>query len=149
MRLRFGGALLVLLLVLLPAAAVWAQGSTGAIAGRVTDTTKQPIPGASVPITSKFLQGSKGTATSIDGNKTESVEVAVPFAPESIELICARPYLTVGETWPTAIRFLPAYASAVSSIIRVNVVLPETEAAQTWASSWSVVTLMLSPLPLR
>jgi hypothetical protein len=75
MKWRHGGALLVLLLVLLPATALWAQGNNGAIAGKVIDTTKQPIPGATITVTSKYLMGSKGSATDING------EFMIPYLP--------------------------------------------------------------------
>ena len=66
MRLRFGGALLVLLWPA-RATAVWAQGSTGAHLGPCDRPSKQPIPGASVTVVSKYVQGQKGSATNIDG----------------------------------------------------------------------------------
>jgi hypothetical protein len=67
----------VLLAVLLLAAAVmtWAQANTGQIAGKVLDEKGQPIPGASVTVSSKALQGDRGTATDLDG------AFLVPFLP--------------------------------------------------------------------
>ena len=75
MKWRIGTGLLVALLVLMSATAVWAQGNTGAIAGKVVDDQGQPIPGAEVSVTSAFLQGPRGTATNVDG------EFVIPYLP--------------------------------------------------------------------
>ena len=75
MKWRFGGVLLVVLLAVMASTVVMAQGSSGTISGRVIDTNGQPIPGADVVVTSKYLQGPRGTATNLDG------EYLIPYLP--------------------------------------------------------------------
>jgi len=74
MKWRIGGAA-ILVVALALSGAVFAQGNTGAISGRVVDTQGNPIPGASVEVTSKYLQGPRGTATNIQG------EFLIPYLP--------------------------------------------------------------------
>lgn len=75
MKWRFGVAVMAILLTLVAATAVWAQGNTGTISGKVLDDKGQAIPGAVVTVTSTYLQGPRGTATNLDG------EYVVPYLP--------------------------------------------------------------------
>lgn len=74
MKWRIGGAA-VLVIALALSGAVFAQGNTGSLSGRVVDTQGNPIPGASVEVTSKYLQGPRGTATNLQG------EFLIPYLP--------------------------------------------------------------------
>jgi len=68
--------LLTVLVAILAVTAVWAQsGNTGALSGKVLDPNGEPIPGATVVVSSAFLQGTRGTQTSVDG------EFMIPFLP--------------------------------------------------------------------
>ncbi len=75
MKCKLGGVLLLVAALVLGSTAVWAQGSTGSLSGRVLDTNGQPIPGASVQVTSAYLQGPRGTATDLQG------EFVIPYLP--------------------------------------------------------------------
>lgn len=72
---RFIVLALAVLTALCGATAVWAQGSTGGISGKVVDAQNQAIPGAEVVVTSKYLQGPRGTATNLEG------EFSIPYLP--------------------------------------------------------------------
>ncbi|MEW5765153.1 MAG: TonB-dependent receptor [Acidobacteriota bacterium] len=74
MKLRIAGVAL-LVLALAVSGAVFAQGNTGALSGRVLDQDGNPIPGASIEVTSKFLQGPRGTASNVQG------EFLIPYLP--------------------------------------------------------------------
>ena len=68
--------LLMVLVAILAVTAVWAQsGNTGSISGKVLDPNGEPIPGATVVVSSNFLQGTRGTQASVDG------EFMIPFLP--------------------------------------------------------------------
>jgi hypothetical protein len=68
--------LLMVLVAMLAVTAVWAQsGNTGSLSGKVVDPNGEPIPGATVVVASNFLQGTRGTQTSVDG------EFIIPFLP--------------------------------------------------------------------
>ena len=54
---------------------IWAQTTSGAIQGRVTDVTGQPVIGAVVHVTGPSVQGFLGTATDTSGNYN------IPFVP--------------------------------------------------------------------
>ena len=75
MKGRFGTAFLLILVALMAATALMAQGNGGTISGKVVDDKGVPIPGAIVTVTSSFLQGPRGTATNVDG------DYVVPFLP--------------------------------------------------------------------
>ena len=66
---------LLLAALALMATSVYAQGTSGSLSGRVLDQQGQPIPGASVEVTSKYLQGPRGTATNLQG------EFLIPYLP--------------------------------------------------------------------
>jgi outer membrane receptor protein involved in Fe transport len=66
---------LICLALALWAAGTMAQITTGSVAGRVLDNDGQPIAGATVTATSKYLQGPRGTATNLDG------EFVLPYLP--------------------------------------------------------------------
>ncbi|HNQ77987.1 MAG TPA: TonB-dependent receptor [Acidobacteriota bacterium] len=68
--------LLTVLVAILAVTAVWAQsGNTGSISGKVLDPNGEPIPGATVVVSSNYLQGTRGTQASVDG------EFMIPFLP--------------------------------------------------------------------
>ena len=75
MKGRFVRSALMAAVLLVAAVMTWAQANTGQIAGKVLDDKGQPIPGASVTVNSKALQGDRGTATDLDG------AFLVPFLP--------------------------------------------------------------------
>ena len=70
---RFVVLALAVLTALCGVTAAWAQGSTGGISGKVVDAQNQAIPGAEVVVTSKYIQGPRGTATNLDG------EFVIPY----------------------------------------------------------------------
>lgn len=72
---RFMVLALAALVALLGVTAAYAQQSTGAISGKVVDAQGAAIPGGEVVVTSKFLQGPRGTVTNLDG------EFRIPFLP--------------------------------------------------------------------
>lgn len=76
MKLRVVSKLLVLVATMLMVTSLWAQTTnTGSISGKVVDPNGEPIPGATVIVSSSYLQGTRGTQTGVDG------EFMIPFLP--------------------------------------------------------------------
>ncbi|MEJ2421565.1 MAG: carboxypeptidase-like regulatory domain-containing protein, partial [Acidobacteriota bacterium] len=74
------GKMVGLLFIILGLVVGWtalAQSNTGSISGKVVDQKGNPIPGATVVVSSPALQGTKGTATGKDGN------FLIPYLPPS------------------------------------------------------------------
>ncbi len=76
-KLTLIGMIMVLAAMVLAAPSAWAQNTTGAVSGVVTDPEGEPIPGAEVVVESANLMGPRGTATDLNG------EFAIPFLPPS------------------------------------------------------------------
>lgn len=76
MNLRVVTKMLILLTAVLMATGLWAQTSnTGSLAGKVLDPNGEPIPGATVIVSSNFLQGTRGSQTGLEG------DFVIPFLP--------------------------------------------------------------------
>ena len=76
MNWRNGLTMVLAFSAVLLASAVWGQGATtGSLSGKVQDEKGQPIPGASVTVTSNYLQGERGTATDVNG------DFVIPYLP--------------------------------------------------------------------
>jgi hypothetical protein len=76
MKVRVVAKMLTLLVALLMVTGLWAQSSsTGSISGKVVDPNGEAIPGATVIVSSSYLQGTRGTQTGLEG------EFVIPFLP--------------------------------------------------------------------